>query len=134
MKVHHVGYLVKKLERAERDFMRLGYERETDTVYDPIRQVDISFWKNGDYRIELVSPKTEESVVYELMKTCKNMPYHICYETEDLEEERSRLRNQGFFPVDEPTPAVAIDGRRVCFMMSGQSGMIELLEVGREKA
>ena len=76
MKVHHVGYLVKKLERAERDFMRLGYERETDTVYDPIRQVDISFWKNGDYRIELVSPKTEESVVYELMKTCKTV--RIC--------------------------------------------------------
>lgn len=128
MRVHHIGYLVKKIEKAERELSELGYLCEAPVVYDEIRRVDISFWKNGETRIELVSPKSQDSVVYELLKSCKNMPYHICYLSENIEQDVEKLRDRGFFLMDTPTPAPALNNRRVCFLMGSASGMIELLE------
>ena len=126
--VHHVGYLVKRLEKAREGFFVLGYESEGEAVYDPYRDVDIQFLKKDGYRVELVSPRSEASVVAKLMKTCKNAPYHICYEAEDFSAELERLEGSGFLRIDEPAPAPALGGRRVCFLMSAQAGMIELLE------
>ena len=83
--------------------------------------------KDG-YRIELVSPYSEDSVVYGLMSRYKNSPYHICYETDDLETTAAELCSDGFTAIDEATPAPAIKGRRVQFLMGRYSGMIELLE------
>lgn len=128
MQVHHIGYLVKNITKAEKDFEALGYVCEAPLVFDSIRKVDISFWINGESRVELVSPKGEDSVVYGLLKTYKNMPYHICYISENMEADLEMLRGRGYFQMDEPTEAPAIGGRKVCFLMSGASGMIELLE------
>lgn len=95
MRVHHVGYLVKRIERAEEIFSTLGYGRVTQTVLDPIRNVDISFWEKDGYVIELVCPKSEDSVVAGLIKKYKNTPYHICYESDDLESDMELLKRVG---------------------------------------
>lgn len=74
LKIHHIGYLVKKLEKAKTTFESLGYLVEQDTVRDEIRKVDICFLIKDGYRVELVSPFSEESVVSGLMKKYKNAP------------------------------------------------------------
>ena len=56
MTVHHIGYLVKKLERARSAFEALGYGVERETVRDEFRKVDIVFLVKDGYRVELVSP------------------------------------------------------------------------------
>ena len=63
MKVHHIGYLVKKGEKAAQAFEALGYAREGDWTHDQIRKVDILFLEKDGYRIELVSPYAVDSVV-----------------------------------------------------------------------
>ena len=128
MKIHHVGYMVKKMQPAIEQFRALGYEIEQDTVFDDYRKIDICFMTNGAYRIELVSPKSEDSVVWNLRKKTGNAPYHICYETPDLERAAEELRGQGYVAWDEPHEAVAIGGRRVVFLVNGRIGMIELVE------
>lgn len=133
MKIHHIGYLVKDLLEAEKQFLLLGYEREAECVYDAARDADICFYINGEYRIELVAPKSSDSVVYGLLKKYKNTPYHICYYSENLEVDIEKLRNNGFWQIDEPKEAVAIDSKRVVFLLSNQSGMIELVEETGEK-
>lgn len=128
LKVHHIGYLVKKIETAIRSFQNLGYEILQDTVYDEIRRVNICFLQKDGYCIELVSPASEDSVVSGLLKKYKNSPYHICYETATFEEDHQRLSNEGFLSIDTPTPAPALQNRRVVFLTSRSMGMIELLE------
>ena len=128
MKVHHVGYLVKRLEKAEKAFSALGYVEKQKVVYDPIRDVDISFWEKDGYTVELVCPKSEKSVVANLIRTYKNAPYHICYETDDLEAEMNKMEKTGFMKIDNPTPAPAISGGgTVLFLYSAQIGFVELL-------
>lgn len=128
LRVHHIGYLVKKMEAAIHAFQSLGYEIIQNTVYDEIRKVNICFVEKDGCCIELVSPVSGDSVVSGLLKKFKNSPYHICYETAHFEEDYQRLTNVGFLSIDTPTPAPALQNRRVVFLTSSAMGMIELLE------
>ena len=128
LKVHHIGYLVKKIDAAIRNFQNLGYQIIQETIYDDIRKVNICFLQKDGYCIELVSPASEDSVVSGLMKKYKNCPYHICYETEDFEKDYMTLVSDGFTAIDELTPAPALQNREVVFLMSPLIGMIELIK------
>lgn len=127
MQIHHIGYLVKKIDKAILSFENLGYHIVQETVYDDIRKVDICFLEKDGYCIELVSPVSEESVVYRLMKRYKNSPYHICYETGDFEKDYETLLSNGFVAIDEPTPAPALQNKDVVFLTNPSMGMIELI-------
>ncbi len=127
LKVHHIGYLVKKTEPAIRVLQALGYEICGAVVRDEIRLADICFLQKDGYRIELIAPYSETSVVYGLLKKYKNCPYHICYETQDFDSDYQTLREEGFLPVDTLTPAPALDGCEVVFMTHASLGMIELI-------
>ena len=121
MNIHHIGYLVKKGPKAQAAFESLGYIAEGEWTHDEILQKD-------GYRIELVSPYAPDSVVSGLIRTYKNAPYHLCYEAENFEKELAELEENGYIRIDEPTPAPAIGGRRVVFLMHPAAGMLELLE------
>lgn len=125
--VHHIGYLVKKIEKAKDAFLSLGYQIEQDTLRDTIRKVDICFLGKDGYRVELLSPYAEDSVVSGLMKRYKNSPYHICYETTDFDAALADLTAGGFIAIDTPTPAPALGNREVVFLTNAVLGMIELI-------
>ncbi len=128
LKVHHIGYLVKKIDAAISSFEKLGYCITQSTVYDDIRKVNICFIEKDGYCIELISPAAEDSVVSGLMKKFKNSPYHICYETDDFEKDYMTLVSDGFLAIDTPTPAPALGGREVVFLSSAAMVMVELLK------
>ncbi len=127
LKIHHIGYLVKKIEKAKQAFESLGYLAKQDIVYDDIRKVHICFLAKDGCLIELVSPASGDSVAAGLMKKYKNSPYHICYEAEDPETAYRELTAGGFTAIDAPTPAPALGGRKVVFLMSPVIGMMELI-------
>ena len=126
MKIHHVGYLVRKMDRALDKFQELGYTLEEEPLPDGYRDADIAFLLNDGYRIELVCPH-KTSDVYPLLKKFGNAPYHICYETENLESEEARLKDMGYtvFIPRQPAPAIG-DDIEVIFLIHSQMGMVEL--------
>ena len=128
MTIHHIGYLVKKLERAQQAFEALGYGVEQETVRDEFRKVDIVFLLKDGYRIELVSPYAPSSVVGGLLTRTGNSPYHVCYAVDDFDEEINRLREARYVMSSEPAPAPACGGARVVFLVHPYLGMVELLE------
>ena len=125
---HHIGYLVKNIDKATAEFIKLGYSIIKEKCYDDYRKVDITFLDNNGYCVELISPTCDESVVSGLMPKYKNSPYHICYEADDLDAVAEELGTNGFVAIDEAAPAPAIDGRRVQFFMNRFMGMIEVVE------
>lgn len=128
MQIHHIGYLVKKTNKAIPAFENLGYKMESDIVFDEYRGIDICFMTKEHYRVELVCPKSKDSVVYELQKKYGNSPYHICYICENIEDEVEKLRDSGYVKYDEPHEAIAFSNKKVCFLIHPYLGMIELLE------
>ena len=128
MTIHHIGYLVKKLERARLAFEALGYGMEQETIRDEFRKVDIVFLSKDGYRVELVSPYAPDSVVAGLLARAGNAPYHVCYEVDDLDAAIERLRDARYVVSSEPAPAPACGGARVAFLVHPYLGMVELLE------
>lgn len=128
MKIHHIGYLVKKMDRSISAFRNLGFEVEADTVEDTFRGINICFMVKDGYRVELVCPNSKESVVYDLQKKYGNSPYHICYICDDMQTEIKELRSKGYVAFNEPHEAVALGYQLVCFLIHPYLGMIELLE------
>lgn len=131
LKIHHIGYLVKNIDKSCRIFERMGYEAETDAVYDGWRDVDIQFLIKSGYRVELVAPRSKDSVVGALRKKIGNSPYHICYEVDDIARAVQEAAVEHFVIWQEKHEAVALDGRDVVFLINGQIGMIELLETAK---
>lgn len=128
MQIHHIGYLVKHIEKSIEQFIKLGYIIKSDIVKDEIRQVDICFMQNANYLIELVSPYEKTSVVYPYFLKHKNMPYHICYKSENFDDDIIKLISDGYVVADPPCAAPAIDDKRVAFLINHRIGMIEIVE------
>ena len=127
MNIHHIGYLVKDIEKASKEFIRLGFLKQGEAVEDIDRGCLIAFFENGGYRIELVQAIDEQSPIYRLYKKHGNSPYHICYETDNLPLEIERMTAEGFVLLQPPSPAPAICDRQVAFLVSKNIGLIELL-------
>ena len=129
MKIDHIGYAVKRIDRAITAFQKLGYEFEP-VIDDTDRNVKLAFGDKDGYRIELVAPldKKQGSPVDQYLSNAVGTPYHICYESESLDAEIEELKAQGYKVVIEPRPAVAFDGRRVVFMMNIGFGLMEIVE------
>ena len=129
---HHIGIAVFSIEKSSEFYVNQGYEI-TETVFDPIQNVNICFInckKNrGGYTcIELISPKDETSPVNKNLQKNGVSPYHICYEVENIEEAILELKKQKFILVSKPQVAVAMNNKKVCFLFNKNTGLIELVE------
>lgn len=129
MNINHIGYAVKRIDRAISSFEKLGYSFDS-IIDDDVRNVRLVFGEKDGYRIELVSPldKSQESPVDQYLCNTIGTPYHICYESTNLDEEIYNLQQQGYKTIIEPKPAIAFGGRRVVFMMNLGFGLMEIVE------
>lgn len=130
MTVHHLGYLVKDMNKARQAFAALGFSCASKAFYDADEDAELQFLQNGSCTVELVSPQSERSSVWELMKRRKNSPYHLCYETTSFDAELAALEAGGFMRIGDVRRAPAMENRRICFLCSASIGLIELLEGG----
>ncbi|MCH5193336.1 MAG: VOC family protein [Oscillospiraceae bacterium] len=130
MKIDHIGYAVKNIDKAKKAMKVLGYDFG-DVIEDTDRGIYISFGTKDALCIELVAPidvKAGNSPVSNLLSKAGPTPYHICYHSDDLEADVSFLEADGFRLLIPPAPAVAFGGKRVVFMFSVDIGLIEIVE------
>ena len=138
MVIDHIGYLCADIRKSISSFETLGYRPcskifrddvvNSETARGYARNVDICFLENEAYRIELVSPIDETSDVYQTLKRQGEGPYHICYRTDDLEQEIQTLKMDGYMLMKRPAMAIAFGEAKVAFLFKRAVGMIELVE------
>lgn len=133
MRIHHIAYAVENIAAARVKMEYLGYRVTQPVMRDTERNIRIEFMRHQESGlcIELVEPDGEPNSVSGYLDKNNGMsvPYHICYETGDLEQTIEECRGKGFMLLQKPAPAIAIDGRRVAFLFSKDGGMIELVEI-----
>jgi methylmalonyl-CoA/ethylmalonyl-CoA epimerase len=130
LRFHHFGLASSRPERSLKFLDVLGY-LPTRQVYDPIQNVNLSLCMHSTMpTVELVAPGEGEGPLDAILATANGSIYHLCYETEDLEESLRALKLGGFRVVciSSPKPAVLFDNRRVSFYMIKDFGIVELLE------
>jgi len=128
IKVHHIGYAVKDISKSLKMFIDLGYELKNEIVKDIKRKVEIVFVQNNNYLVELISPLDDVSPINNYLNKIGSSPYHICYETKEIEQTITNLRKQRYLIVEKPSEAIAINNQRVAFLYHPNYGLLELLE------
>ncbi len=122
MFVDHIGYLTHDINKAILLFTQMGFVQETEIIVDDQagcgsdgerfapRNVYLCFLTNGDYRVELVSPVDEHSIVSKILKKQGDGPYHICYQVSDIYEKIEQLKASGWLVIQKPASAIAFKG------------------------
>ena len=132
MKIHHLGYAVNNINDSIIEFEKLGYTK-ISFVNDLLRNVQIAFMSNQDYLVDLIAPLNDKSPVDKVLLKMGSTPYHICYETHDIDSKVSELKNDGWMLIKKKEIAIAIDDNYVVFMYHKIVGLIELVEIKKEK-
>lgn len=127
MTIDHIGYAVKNIEKAKMSMSVLGYVFD-ETIEDQDRNIYISFGELDGYKIELVAPIKAGSPVDMHLSKIGPTPYHICYKSDAIEEDIENLVKNRFKVTIPLAPAIAFHGKRVVFMYSLSTGLIEIVE------
>ena len=129
-RLHHVGYVVESIERSADGFaLALASTWDRRVVHDPVQAVRVSFLEPGAGQpsVELVEPAAADSPVSAFLRRGGGL-HHLCYEVGSLEAEIERSRSARAVLVRPPQPAVAFEGRRICWVFTPQRLLIEYLE------
>lgn len=98
MRIDHIGYAVKNIDKAKKSMETLGYSFEP-TVEDRVRNIFIAFGEFDGYRVELVAPMSKGSPVDMYLSKIGPTPYHVCYRSSDIEADIAELQKTGLrFP------------------------------------
>jgi methylmalonyl-CoA/ethylmalonyl-CoA epimerase len=125
---HHIGVATNNITLTAKQYSIFGYEIFSEIIFDPIQNVYIAFLeKEGFPRVELVAPVNENSPILNTINKNGTIPYHFCYEVDNIFEEVNKLKKLKFILISKIVPAVAFENRLVCFLYNRDAGLIELL-------
>ena len=129
LKLHHIGYAVRELDSSLTAFKAMGakFFRESQDVE---RNIRFDFAYLDDNLIELVSPIDDELTcdISGYLQKQPTTPYHICYETENIDNTINYLRKHGFRPVGKKITSDIYGYNSVgIFMFSVGTGLIEII-------
>ena len=129
MRVDHIGYAVKNIDKAKKSMEALGYTFKP-TIEDTDRNIFIAFGSLDGYCIELVAPFFGGGVspIDSVLSKNGPTPYHICYISDDIERDIEKLTASGFKVSLPLTPAIAFNNKRVAFLYALSIGLIEIVE------
>lgn len=133
MRLHHIAYVCKDVEAKARSLGDLlGCKSTAKPVIDKEQGVRILFLDLGDdVGLELLEPYGINSPVQKHLDKSGGL-YHLCFEVDDLEKTLEHIqKNNKAMVVKEPTPAAAIEGKRVAFVVTAEKDLIEFVESKR---
>lgn len=130
MKLHHIGIVVKSIEASLPHFTNvLELSQASDIVYDPAQDSRLVMLRgaNGNPDVELIEPASPRSPVAKIAARGGGIA-HMCYAVANVDTALAELRQKGALVIQQPTPAVLFDQRRVAFLFCKGNVVIELVE------
>lgn len=100
-KIHHVGIVVRSLETAlsfYRDRLGLPLTRESEV---PDQGVRVALLAAGESEVELLEPTVPETGVARFLERRGEGMHHLCFESDEISEELTRLKALGVPLIDE---------------------------------
>lgn len=127
--VEHIGIAVKDFTEANALYFKLLGVEPYKTEFVASENVNTSFFKVGDTKIELLEGTSEDSAITKFIQKRGEGIHHIAFEVEDIVSEMDRLKQEGFTLLNE-TPKKGADNKLVCFVhpKSAHGVLIELTQ------
>jgi methylmalonyl-CoA/ethylmalonyl-CoA epimerase len=113
-KVHHVGVVVRDIDRAMtfwRDTLGLNLHRMQTIEEQGVKAALLTL---GDSEIELLEPVVTDNGVARYLEKRGEGLHHVCFQVDDVEASLRELRGRGTEMIDQQT-RIGIAGR-ICFL------------------
>lgn len=129
--VEHLGIAVQDLNNANELFRKLlgGEHYKVEDVAS--EDVSTSFFKVGNTKVELLEGSGEESAISKYIDKKGEGIHHVAFEVDDINEEMTRLRKEGFQLLNDE-PKEGADNKLVCFLHPKSTSGV-LVELCQEK-
>lgn len=125
MKLHHLGFVVKDIERFERNLIHDGKIKE---CIDPTQNAKLSLFRGySNVFIELIQPLNEKSFTWNFSLKSKNPFHHFCYEVESNKEMETLVNDKNLIRLLGPIPAILFEGKNVFFFYDRNKIIVEFL-------
>ena len=128
-KIEHIGIAVRNLKTSNELFAKLFGEEHYKIEDVESEGVKTSFFKIGKNKIELLQGTNEESPITKFIEKRGEGVHHIAFDVDNIEEEVSRLKAEGFVVLNEK-PKKGADNKLVVFLhpKSTNGVLIELCQ------
>ena len=130
-RIEHLGIAVKDLDESVKIYTALlGKEAYK---YEEVKSeyVKTALFQVGESKIELLQATDPSSAIAKYLEKNKNGFHHVAFEVEDIEEEISRLVNEGFQMIHNE-PKDGADNKCIAFLHPKSSDGL-LVEICQEK-
>ncbi len=127
--VEHIGIAVRDLSHVNEVYSKLFGEPPYKSEAVELEQVDTSFFKVGNTKIEFLSATGPESAIAKFIEKRGEGIHHIAFEVEDIHNELERLQAEGF-QFTRPEVSKGADNKLVCFIhpKSANGVLVELCQ------
>ena len=127
----HIGVAVADFDQAIKVYERLfNFKLLSGPFEDPIQKVRVCFVgedASSPGVIELVCPLNKDSPVTKILGKGGGT-YHICYETDNINEALAQARACGCLVMSPPVSAEAFAGKRIAWVYAPTRQLIEFVE------
>ncbi len=114
-KIEHIGIAVKDLKQANSLYQSLlGIAPYKSEIIES-ENVNTSFFKVGDSKIELLEATNDQSAIAKFISKKGEGIHHIAFEVKDIISEIKRLEKEGFKILND-TPKRGADNKIVVFL------------------
>lgn len=128
-KVEHIGIAVKNLADSIGLFAKILNTPCYKTEEVESEKVKTAFFKKGDTKVELLESVAIDGVIARFIEKKGEGMHHIAFEVDDIEQEISRLKKEGFIFINE-IPKRGADNKLVSFLHPKETNgvLIELCQ------
>lgn len=129
IRLEHIGIAVKNLEDSNALFAKLLGTPHYKIEEVASENVNTSFFKTGESKIELLEATAEESAIAKFIEKRGEGIHHVAFEVEDIYAEMDRLEKEGFRLLNKE-PKRGADNKLVCFVhpKSANGVLVELCQ------
>ena len=78
MKIHHIGYVVKSIEKCRKNLI---IEETVKEIYDETQKANLALIKAQNIFIELIEPVSKESFTYNFLQKGEGY-HHLCFQAQ----------------------------------------------------
>ena len=130
MKLHHVGIVVKNIQKSLGELTQyLDFESTTVPSLVGSQKVNICFLKTNNVFLELIEPAEENTPISNFIKKGGGF-HHLCFEVDDIHLELEKMKKNGARIIVDVVNG--FEGRLTAFVMldmkNTNCNLIELAE------
>jgi methylmalonyl-CoA/ethylmalonyl-CoA epimerase len=134
MIIDHICFAVKNISEGIAYWESVfGYRQMTEMVQNSLQKVKVVFLsKEGSVLIKLIEPVEENQSLINYVNRGGGF-HHLCFKTENMEEQLSELKAKGMLTLVQPQPGEAFNNHNIAFLLARYGLNIELIDTD-EKA